>query len=103
MILNRSHARNEDEVEDFETYDENGELKMKAFLKLIVKILDWLSCIIPSMFIVDGYVKPPINPTNNNKQLTLRSASKKTPFKNLFNNPLNPITNIDNQPTQETL
>ena len=34
---------------------------MKAFLKSIVKILDWLSCIIPIMFMVDD-VEPPINP-----------------------------------------
>ena len=34
---------------------------MKVFLKLIVKILDWLSCIIPSMFMLDD-VEPPFNP-----------------------------------------
>ena len=34
---------------------------MKAFLKSIVKILDWLSCIIPIMFMAYD-VEPPINP-----------------------------------------
>lgn len=34
---------------------------MKAFIKSIVRLLDWLSCLIPNMFIVD-YVEPPINP-----------------------------------------
>ncbi len=34
---------------------------MKAFLKSIVKILDWLSCIIPTMFMADD-VEPSINP-----------------------------------------
>ena len=34
---------------------------MKAFIKSIVILLDWLSCIIPNMLIVD-YVEPPTNP-----------------------------------------
>ena len=34
---------------------------MKALLKSIVKILDWLSCIIPNMLLADD-VEPPINP-----------------------------------------
>lgn len=34
---------------------------MKTLLKLIVKILDWLSCIIPTIFMVD-VVEPPTNP-----------------------------------------
>ena len=38
---------------------------MKAFIKSIVKILDWLSCIVPfvSMLVDDvGDVEPPTNP-----------------------------------------
>lgn len=36
---------------------------MKVFLKSIVKILDWLSCVIPHIFMVDYVeVEPPINP-----------------------------------------
>ena len=34
---------------------------MKAFLKSIVKILDWLSCIIP-IFMAEFDAEPPINP-----------------------------------------
>ena len=34
---------------------------MKTFLKSIVKVLDWLSCIIPTMFMADD-VEPSINP-----------------------------------------
>lgn len=34
---------------------------MKVFIKSIVGLLDWLSCIIPNMLIVD-YVEPPTNP-----------------------------------------
>lgn len=44
-------------------FDENGEQKMKVFLKSIVKIFDWLSCVIPHIFMVDYIeVDPPINP-----------------------------------------
>lgn len=34
---------------------------MKTFLESIVKILDWLSCIIPNMLLVDD-AEPPTNP-----------------------------------------
>lgn len=34
---------------------------MKALIKSIVRLLDWMSCIIPNMFIVDD-VEPPTNP-----------------------------------------
>jgi len=34
---------------------------MKAVLKSIVKILDWLSRVIPNMLLID-YVDPPFNP-----------------------------------------
>lgn len=34
---------------------------MKAFLRTIVRLLDWVSCIIPNMFMVD-VVESPINP-----------------------------------------
>ena len=34
---------------------------MKVLFKSIVKILDWLSCIIPNMLVLD-YVEPPTNP-----------------------------------------
>ena len=34
---------------------------MKALFKSIVKILDWLSCIIPNMLLVDD-AEPPTNP-----------------------------------------
>lgn len=34
---------------------------MKALFKSIVKILDWLSCIIPNMLLV-GDAEPPTNP-----------------------------------------
>jgi len=34
---------------------------MKIFLESIVKVLDWLSCIIPNMLLVDD-TEPPTNP-----------------------------------------
>ena len=34
---------------------------MKAFIKSIVRLLDWMSCLIPIMFMEDD-VEPPTNP-----------------------------------------
>ena len=37
------------------------EEEMKTFLRIVVRLLDWVSCIIPNMFLVDD-AEPSTNP-----------------------------------------